>query len=375
MQQRGRVTIPTDVDVVPETLTLMERWGADAIRDCDGTDYPEELRAVDAKVYSTYYTTRKDNTWAKAHPEEIQQMYIMTSFHTATKGELSIHLMDHLYPDMLAVNTRDDIRRWWEVIDRTTGEAVSTEEWSYDEKNGNVVMINHFIYNIKDPSRGDIAAFQKDGDERYFVKRIVGLPGETVQIKDGLVYINGEALKEDKMRYRHTLGVADTSACLAMRYGVDMQKAYIAGLLHDCAKCVPDTVKLEECNRYGIEVTEFEKNSLYLLHAKLGAYYAKKLYHIEDASICSAIYWHTTGHAGMTKLEEIVYIADYIEPYRNHAQNLDTIRPLAFTDLEKAIYQVTKDTLAYLKKKGGSIDPATIQTYEYYQKLVEKGEK
>ena len=60
-----------------------------------------------------------------------------------------------------------------------------------------------------------------------------------------------KALKEDKMRYRHTLGVADTSACLAMRYGVDMQKAYIAGLLHDCAKCVPDTVKLEECNRYG----------------------------------------------------------------------------------------------------------------------------
>ena len=184
-----------------------------------------------------------------------------------------------------------------------------------------------------------------------------------------------KALKEDKMRYRHTLGVADTSACLAMRYGVDMQKAYIAGLLHDCAKCVPDTVKLEECNRYGIEVTEFEKNSLYLLHAKLGAYYAKELYHIEDASICSAIYWHTTGHAGMTKLEEIVYIADYIEPYRNHAQNLDTIRQLAFTDLEKAIYQVTKDTLAYLKKKGGSIDPATMQTYEYYQKLVEKGEK
>ena len=179
-----------------------------------------------------------------------------------------------------------------------------------------------------------------------------------------------KALKEDKMRYRHTLGVADTSACLAMRYGENMQKAYIAGLLHDCAKCVPDTVKLEECNRYGIEVTEFEKNSLYLLHAKLGAYYAKELYHIEDASICSAIYWHTTGHAGMTKLEEIVYIADYIEPYRNHAQNLDTIRQLAFMDLERAIYQVTKDTLAYLEKKGGSIDPATVQTYEYYQNLA-----
>ena len=74
---RGRVTIPTDVDVVPETLELVKRWGADAIRDCDGTDYPAELRDVDAKVYSTYYTTRKDNAWAKANPDEIQQMYIM----------------------------------------------------------------------------------------------------------------------------------------------------------------------------------------------------------------------------------------------------------------------------------------------------------
>ena len=87
---RGRVTIPTDVDVVPETLELLERWGADAIRDCDGTDYPEGLRDVDAKVYSTYYTTRKDNEWAKANPDEIQQMYIMTSFHTAVEEELSI---------------------------------------------------------------------------------------------------------------------------------------------------------------------------------------------------------------------------------------------------------------------------------------------
>ena len=72
---RGRVTIPTDVDVVPETLELVNRWGADAIRDCDGTDYPEELKKVDAKVYATYYTTRKDNAWAEANPEEIQQKY------------------------------------------------------------------------------------------------------------------------------------------------------------------------------------------------------------------------------------------------------------------------------------------------------------
>ena len=137
---RGRVTIPTDVDVVPETLELVKRWGADAIRDCDGTDYPEELKKVDAKVYATYYTTRKDNEWAKANPDEIQQMYIMTYFHTATGGTLSIHLMDHLYPDMLKVNSHDDITRWWEVIDRTTGKVVPTSEWSYSEETGDVTI-------------------------------------------------------------------------------------------------------------------------------------------------------------------------------------------------------------------------------------------
>ena len=136
----GRVTIPTDVDVVPETLELVKRWGADAIRDCDGTDYPEELKDVDAKVYSTYYTTRKDNEWAKANPDEIQQMYIMTPFYTAVGEELSIHLMDHLYPDMLKVNDRDDITRWWEVIDRTTGEALPPSQWRYDGAAGNVVI-------------------------------------------------------------------------------------------------------------------------------------------------------------------------------------------------------------------------------------------
>ena len=137
---RGRVTIPTDVDVVPETLELLGRWGADAIRDCDGTDYPEELKQVDAKVYSTYYTTRKDNAWAKANPDEVQQCYIMTGFHTASGGALSIELMRGISPELMEVNTRDDIKRWWEVMDRTTGEPLSPEAWRYDEGAGCVVI-------------------------------------------------------------------------------------------------------------------------------------------------------------------------------------------------------------------------------------------
>lgn len=137
---KGLVTIPTDLDVVPETLELMKRWGADAIRDCDGTDFPEALKDADAEIYSTYYTTRKDNEWAKANPEEIQQMYLMTPFYTADSESLSIEIMKGLYPDMLSPNTRDDIKRWWEVVDRTTGNVVPTDEWDYNEEEGKVTI-------------------------------------------------------------------------------------------------------------------------------------------------------------------------------------------------------------------------------------------
>ena len=137
---KGLVTIPTDLDVVPETLELMKRWGADAIRDCDGTDFPEALKDADAEIYSTYYTTRKDNEWAKANPEEIQQMYLMTPFYTADSESLSIEIMKGLYPDMLSPNTRDDIKRWWEVVDRTTGKVVPTDEWDYNEEEGKITI-------------------------------------------------------------------------------------------------------------------------------------------------------------------------------------------------------------------------------------------
>ena len=135
----GRVTIPTDLDVVDQTLEVMKQWGADALRDCDGTDFPSQLQGVGAKIYSTYYTTRKDNVWAKANPDEIQQIYIMTPFYSTGEGALSIPLMKGLYPEMLKVNPLDR-QRWWEVIDRTTGEIVPPAEWKYQEA-GDVVVI------------------------------------------------------------------------------------------------------------------------------------------------------------------------------------------------------------------------------------------
>ena len=139
-RKTGRVTIPTDLDVVPETLEIMKRWGADAIRDCDGTDFPAELQNQNAKIYSTYYTTRKDNAWAKANPDEVQQCYIMTGFCTAAEGALEIPLMKGISPELMQVNTRDDIKRWWEVMDRTTGQPICPDSWDYNEQTGCVVI-------------------------------------------------------------------------------------------------------------------------------------------------------------------------------------------------------------------------------------------
>ena len=131
LRKTGRVTIPTDLDVVPETLEILKKWGADAIRDCDGTDFPQQLKDADAKIYSTYYTTRKDNAWAKANPDEVQQCYIMTGFYTAPGDTVTIPLMKGISPELMQVNTNDDITRWWEVMDRTTGQPVPPEQWSY----------------------------------------------------------------------------------------------------------------------------------------------------------------------------------------------------------------------------------------------------
>ena len=137
-RKSGRVTIPTDLDVVPETLEILKKWGADAIRDCDGTDFPQQLKDADAKIYSTYYTTRKDNAWAKANPDEVQQCYIMTGFYTAPGDTVTIPLMKGISPELMQVNTNDDITRWWEVMDRTTGQPVPPAQWSY--ANGSVTV-------------------------------------------------------------------------------------------------------------------------------------------------------------------------------------------------------------------------------------------
>ena len=172
----------------------------------------------------------------------------------------------------------------------------------------------------------------------------------------------------DEDRLWHTLGVMQMSASLAIRYDYPMERAQLAGLLHDCAKCIPSKKKLKICKENKIPVTDFEREHTFLLHAKVGAWVAREKYGVTDPEILSAIMYHTTGRPGMTLLEQIIFTADYIEPGRKQAPNLTQIRHLAFTDLDAAVTKILEDTLEYLKSGDGEMDPMTEETYNYYKK-------
>ncbi len=171
---------------------------------------------------------------------------------------------------------------------------------------------------------------------------------------------------QDEKRYEHTLGVAYTAACLAGIYGADTEKALRAGLLHDCAKCIPPMDQLAMCEQYAIPVSEVERRNPLLLHDKLGAKLAEVVYGEQDIDVLNAIRNHTTGRVGMSLLEKVVFVADYMEPGRDKAPDLLKIRRLAFTDLQAAMIKILQDTLAYLKESGQEIAPATRITLEHY---------
>ena len=176
----------------------------------------------------------------------------------------------------------------------------------------------------------------------------------------------------DTERYEHTLGVMYTAASMAMRYDEDVEKALLAGLLHDCAKCISGENKIKLCNKYHLSVSEVEKKNPSLLHAKLGAFLAAKKYHIKDKAVINAIASHTTGCPNMTLLDKIIYIADYIEPGRKELPNMAEVRKLAFTDINECLYRILEDSLVYLNSKNISVDPMTEKTYLYYKNKLNK---
>ncbi|MDD5848575.1 MAG: bis(5'-nucleosyl)-tetraphosphatase (symmetrical) YqeK [Firmicutes bacterium] len=172
-------------------------------------------------------------------------------------------------------------------------------------------------------------------------------------------------------RFVHTMGVTFTATSLAMRYGADVKRAELAGLLHDCAKYVPVDEMERICREGGLEISSFERGNGALLHSKAGSVLARTKYGVTDKEVLDAIRFHTTGRPGMTLLDKIVFIADYMEPGREEAPDLSIVRPLAFSDLDQALLQILSDTLDYLEGTGKKIDPMTRRTWEFYKTMVQ----
>jgi predicted HD superfamily hydrolase involved in NAD metabolism len=179
-----------------------------------------------------------------------------------------------------------------------------------------------------------------------------------------------EILKPD--RYEHSISVSFTSICLAMRYGEDLHRAELAGLVHDCAKQFKHDELIRHCKEDGITLTEDMLKAPQVIHSVYGAAYARKLFGIEDPEILSAVYYHTLGRAEMTMLEKIVFTADYIEVRRYKASRLSEIRKLAFTDLDRCVYEIMKDTMQYLKQSGSYICRDSLDAFQYYKNLQDK---
>ena len=170
------------------------------------------------------------------------------------------------------------------------------------------------------------------------------------------------------MRYEHSLSVSYTCMALAMRYGYDIGRAEMAGLLHDCAKRYGDSELIVKCQKHGIKLTEGEKKAPAVIHATYGAWMAEHKFGIQDPEILSAIRCHTTGKPRMGMLDKILYIADYIEPGRKQNQDLSLIRRLAYQDLDSAMEKILADTLTYLRTTDGQVDDMTNRTYQYYKR-------
>lgn len=170
-------------------------------------------------------------------------------------------------------------------------------------------------------------------------------------------------------RYEHTLGVCYMSIALAMRYGVDIEKAEMAGLLHDCAKQWRSSEIVAECDKLGVTLREEERNAPSVVHQTLGAWMAEHVYGVTDPEILSAIGCHTTGKPNMSTLDKIVYLADFIEPDRKKLDCMDRIRKAAFVNLDEAVYLELDNVLGYLRKTGAAIDPMTQETYNYFKNL------
>ncbi|AIS52111.1 metal dependent phosphohydrolase [Thermoanaerobacter kivui] len=178
----------------------------------------------------------------------------------------------------------------------------------------------------------------------------------------------------DEERYLHSIGVMETAIHLAKKYDANVEKAQVAGLLHDCAKGYSDEELLKFAQRYEIEVDEVLKHAPFLLHGPVGAYLAEEIFGIKDPEVKRAIALHTTGDVNMTLLDEIIFLADYIEPNRDF-KGVEELRRLAKENLDLALLKSFDSTICYVIERGLLLYEKTVKARNYILLKLGSGEK
>lgn len=170
----------------------------------------------------------------------------------------------------------------------------------------------------------------------------------------------------EEKRFAHTLGVCAAAVKMAGVYKENPEKAYVAALLHDCAKNIPEDEMYELCEEKNVELDEYEKRMPALVHAKLGAQIAKEKYGVFDEDIINAVRWHTLGRKEMSRLEKIIFVADMVEENRKFP-GVDRLRAKMYDNLEHMVYLCYEATVKFNEEKGGKIHPDAYSAMEYFK--------
>ena len=193
---KGRVTLPSESNFLEETKEMLDRWGADALRDSDGTKLDDDIKSLDAKIYTTYFVARGHNEFAKQHMDECQQMLLMSKHNLATGDTLSIDFLDGYYREQVVADYVHDPKKWWEIIDRTTGGVVPASDWEVDQENDLVTIknakpfheytVSFFVYAIWDPTQMYNHITNDWGDKPHEIPFDVRQPNSGAFAKDYL---------------------------------------------------------------------------------------------------------------------------------------------------------------------------------------------
>ncbi|MBR2213255.1 MAG: nicotinate-nucleotide adenylyltransferase [Eubacterium sp.] len=230
------------------------------------------------------------------------------------------------------------------------------------------IVMDEMYESSTDIRTGEQALEQSVPENVYKYIQEHNLYKENVNEAWSVAKIKGDLLKRlNQHRYEHTIGVADTAKKMAEAFDVNPNKAYLAGILHDCAKYFDDTELLAFCADKNIKITQIEQKKPFLLHSVVGEIIAKERYHITDEEVLSAIRWHTTGKAEMSDLEKIIFAADYIEPGRKDLPRLDYLREISTKDLDLLVRCILENMMEYLKSTDEEIEEHTLEAYNYYK--------